>query len=163
MLIHGTGPGEGLYGLIDEVGSPRMERLLQEVPETTVIGHGPGFWAEIGSGLTNESKSEYPRGPIAAEGSLPHLLRTYPNLVADISAGSGHNALSRDEAFGLRFIHEFQDQLLFGTDVCFGDAEGRKPHMGYLRRLLSETKISQAIFDKIMGGNALRVLKRYHP
>ena len=65
-------------------------------------------------------------------------MRTYPNLVADISAGSGHNALSRDEARGIAFLHEFQDRVLFGTDVCFGDMEGRKPHMGFLQRLLSE-------------------------
>src|SRR5438067_3506069 len=161
VLIHGTGPGEGLYGLIDEPGSPRLERLLQGAPQTTVIGHGPGFWAEIGAGLTPEDKAGYPRGPIAEEGSLPRLLRTYPNLVADISAGSGHNALSRDEEFGLRFIHEFQDKLLFGTDVCFGDAEGRMPHLGFLRRLLAEGQISRDIFDKIGAGNALRILRRY--
>src|SRR5207248_11173152 len=135
---HGTGAGAGHEGRLVGPGSPRREHLLQEASETTVIGHGPGFWPEIGAGLTPEDKSGYPRGPIAEEGSLPRLLRTYPNLVADISAGSGHNALSRDEEFGLRFVHEFQDKLLFGTDVCFGDAEGRMPHLGFLRRLLTE-------------------------
>ena len=34
------------------------------------LKHGPGFWAEISSELTNESKSDYPHGPIVAEGSL---------------------------------------------------------------------------------------------
>jgi predicted TIM-barrel fold metal-dependent hydrolase len=160
VLIHATGPGEGLYGLIDEPGSPRLARLLQEAADTTVIGHGPGFWAEIAAGLAPEDKAGYPKGPIAEEGSLPRLLRTYPNLVADISARSGYNALTRDRAFGVRFIHEFQDKLLFGTDVCFGDAEGRMPHLGFLRRLLAEGQISQDIFDKIGSGNALRILRR---
>ncbi len=159
VLIHGTGPGEGLYGLIDEVGSPRLTRLLDQVPDTVVIGHGPGFWAEIGADLTLESKSRYPAGPITAEGSLPRLLRTYPHLYADISAGSGYNALTRDPAYGIRFIHEFQDKLLFGTDVCFGDPPGRMPHLGFLRRLLAEGQISPEIFDKIVAGNALRIVR----
>jgi predicted TIM-barrel fold metal-dependent hydrolase len=160
VLIHGTGPGEGLYGLIDGVGSPRLERLLQEAAETVVIGHGPGFWAEIGTGISLQDKSGYPAGPIAAEGSLARLLRTYTTLYADISAGSGHNALTRDPEYGVRFIAEFQDRLLFGTDVCFGDPQGRMPHLGFLRRLLAEGQITQQILDKITAGNALRILPR---
>jgi predicted TIM-barrel fold metal-dependent hydrolase len=162
VLIHATGPGEGLYGLIDEVGSPRLERLLQAAPDTIVIGHGPGFWAEIGAGISLQDRSGYPKGPITEEGSLPRLLRTYPNLYADISAGSGHNGLSRDADYGVRFIHEFQDKVLFGTDVCFGDAAGRTLHQAFLRGLLQEGRISQAIFDKIASANTLRILTRYH-
>jgi predicted TIM-barrel fold metal-dependent hydrolase len=161
VLIHVTGPGEGFYGLIDEVGSPRLERLLQQAPDTLIIGHGPGFWSEIGDGLTPESKSGYPQGPIANEGSVPRLLRTYPNLYADISAHSGYNALTRDEAFGIRFLNEFQDKLLFGTDVCFGDAQGRMPHLPYFRSLRSRDLLSQEAFAKITAENALRhVLRR---
>jgi predicted TIM-barrel fold metal-dependent hydrolase len=160
LTIHVTGPGEGYYGLVDEVGSPRLERLLQQVPDTIVIGHGPGFWSEIGAGLTAEAKSGYPKGPITGEGSLFRLLRTYPNLYADLSAMSGYNALSRDEAFGVRFLNEFQDKLLFGTDVCFGDAQGRMPHLGYLRGLLARGLIGQEAFDQIVAGNALRILLR---
>src|SRR5262249_58085720 len=122
VLFHGTGPGEGLYGLVDDVGASRLARLLEQVPDTIVVGHGPGFWAEIAADPSPEDKSRYPAGPIREEGSLPRMLRTYPNLFADISAGSGHNALTRDPAYGVSFIHEFQDRLLFGTDVCFGDA-----------------------------------------
>ena len=161
VLFHVTGSGEGYYGLIDEVGSPRMGRLLQQAPDTICIGHGPGFWAEIGDGLTSEAKSGYPAGPITGEGSLPRLLRSYPNLYADISAHSGYNATSRDEPFGVRFLNELQDKILFGTDVCFGDAAGRMPHLSYLRHLLAEGQISQAAFDKITAGNTLRLLTRY--
>ena len=160
VLIHGTGPGDGLYGLIDEVGSPRLQRLLDQIPDTLLIGHGPGFWAEMSADLTLEGKSGYPKGPIAAEGSLPRLLRTYPNLYAEMSAMSGYNALTRDPEYGVHFIHEFQDKLMFGTDVCFGDAPGRMPHLKLLRDLLAEGKISQEIFDKVTSGNALRVLRR---
>jgi predicted TIM-barrel fold metal-dependent hydrolase len=161
VTIHAIGTGEGHYGLYDDPGSPRLERLLQACPDTIILGHGQGFWAEIGAGITPEGKSSYPKGPVTAEGSLPRLLRTYPNLYGDISAGSGYNALTRDPEFGLRFIEEFQDRLLFGTDVCFGELEGRMPHLGFLRRLLMEGKISRAIFDKMTSGNLLRLLKRY--
>ena len=161
VTIDGTGPEEGQYGFFDEVGSPHLERLLQQVPETIVIGHGRGFWSEIGAGLTPEEKSGHPKGPIAEEGSVPRLLRKYPNLYADISAWSGYNALTRDEDYGVRFLNTFQDRLLFGTDVVFGDEEGRMPHLEHLQRLRAEGKIGQEAFDKITFRNALRILKRY--
>lgn len=161
LLFHGTGPAEGVYGLIDEVNSPHLERLLQAAPGATIIGHGPGFWAEIGGGIAAVDKNSYPRGPIAPDGSLPRLLREYPNLYADISAMSGYNALSRDEEFGVAFIVEFQDKLIFGTDVCVADQQGRMPHLSFLQRLLAENKIGQDVFDKIASGNALEVLTRY--
>ncbi len=47
VTIESAKPGEGKYGFIDETGSPHLERLLRQVPGTLVIGHGPGFWAEI--------------------------------------------------------------------------------------------------------------------
>lgn len=159
VLIHNIGEGEGQYGLTDTPGAPRLERLLQLVPETVLIGHGQGFWAEIAAGLTPEGKLGYPKGTIASEGALPRLLRRYPNLYADISAGSGHNALTRDAAFGLRFLDEFQDKIVFGTDVCFGDPQGRMPHLGLLRGLLAQGGISASVFHKIAAENAQRVLR----
>jgi hypothetical protein len=160
VTIESCGPGEGNYGFVDEVGSPHLERLLQKVPETIVVGHGPGFWAEIGANLRVEEKSGYPKGAIIEEGSVARLLRTYPNLYADISAFSGYNALTRDEAYGVQFLNEFQDRLIFGTDVCFADEEGRTQHLNYLRRLLAEGKIDQEAFEKITCRNALRIMKR---
>ncbi|MHB1294975.1 MAG: amidohydrolase family protein [Anaerolineae bacterium] len=160
VTIHVIGPLEGFYGLVDRPGSPALARLLEAVPDTLVLGHGQGFWAEIAADLTEEGKCGYPTGPIAEEGSLPRLLRAYPNLYCDISAGSGHNALTRDPSYALGFIDEFQDRLLFGTDVCFGDAQGRMPHLTLMKRLLAEGGISQAVYDKITYQNAQRVLGR---
>jgi len=97
------------------------------------------------------------------EGSLSRLLRSYPNLYADISANSGFNAISRDRAFGIDFLTEFQDKILFGTDVCFGDRDGRMPHLGYLRKLREENQITPQVFAKITGENALKILKLYRP
>ena len=157
ILFHETGPGLGVYGVYDEVGSPRLERLLQQAPKTTLIGHAPGFWAEISADITPMNRFIYPTGPIAKEGSLVRLLRTYPNLYADISAMSGFNAISRDKDFGIRFLTEFRDRVMFGTDVCFGGKEGRMPHLAYLRQLLGEGSLSQEAFEKITVKNAMRI------
>jgi predicted TIM-barrel fold metal-dependent hydrolase len=162
VLCHITGPGRGVYGLIDEVGSPRLERLLQAAREITVVGHSPGFWAEISGDATPEDKFIYPAGRVTAGGSLPRLLRTYPNLYADISARSGLNAIRRDRDFAVRFLKEFQDRILFGTDICFADAEGDIPTLSYLRELVSAGEIGPRVFDKITGENALRILPLYH-
>ena len=161
VLFHVTGPGRGVYGLIDEVGSPRLERLLQAAPQTTIIGHAPGFWAEINGDLNPQDKFVYPEGPVAGEGSLIRLLRSYPNLYADISARSGLNAISRDRDFGVRFLNEFQDRILFGTDICFTDPEGEIPVLQYLRKLRSDGAISTEVFEKITGTNALKILVLY--
>jgi len=159
VLFHCTGPGNGVYGLIDDIGLPRLEKLLIEAPDTTIIGHATGFWAEISADIIPDDKFGYPEGPIEKEGSLQRLLKKYPNLYADISGNSGYNAIARDKDYGSRFLSEFQDKVLFGTDVCFGGDESRMPHLSYLRKLLSDQLISQEVFDKITGGNALKILK----
>ncbi len=163
VLFHCTGPGEGVYGLFDEVGLPRLEKLLRKTPDTTIIGHAPGFWSEISGDIVPENKFIYPKGPVEKEGSLQRLLRTYPNLYADISAYSGYYAISRDRDYGVKFLTEFQDRILFGTDVCYGDKKGRMPHLTYLKSLLLEKLISYEVFTKITSGNALKILKLYKP
>ncbi len=159
VLFHCTGPGEGVYGLYDEVGLPRLEKLLVNAPNTIVVGHAPGFWSEISGDITPENKFIYPQGSIINEGSLQRLLREYPNLYADISAISGFNAISRDREYGVRFLTEFQNRLLFGTDVCFADEEGKMPHLSFLKNLLSTKQISRSIFNKITCDNALTIMK----
>lgn len=161
VLAHCTGTGPGVYGLQDEAGSPRLENLLRQIPHTLFIGHATGFWAEISAEAHRAPGNRflYPAGPVEAEGSLPRLLRTYPNLYADLSARSGLNAISRDRAYGARFLEEFQDRLLFGTDVCFAGPQWAIPTLAYLRELLAEALISREAFAKITGGNALRVLR----
>ena len=158
VLFESCGPSEGRYGLIDEPGSPRLERLLQLAPNTIIIGHGPGFWSEIGPLPTPEAKSGYPEGPIGEGGSLQRLLRKYPRLHADISAYSGFNALTRDPERGIAFIKEFSDRLLFGTDTCFADAKGRMPQLGYLKDLAHKGFITDVEYAAIAGRNAERVL-----
>jgi hypothetical protein len=118
LLFHVSGQERGQYGLIDEQPLPRLEKVLKMFPKLQFIGHSPGIWSNISGDASAENWMGYPTGPVTAGGRLPELLRQYPNLWADISAGSGNNALVRDKDFGFRFLEEFQDQLLFGTDIC---------------------------------------------
>lgn len=161
VTIHATGVGEGQYGLVDEPGSPHLLKLLKQAPQTVIVGHGPGFWAQISADVSPSDMLGYPKGPIRREGMVQKLLRDFPNMYADISAHSGYNALTRDTEYGVRFLNEFQNKLLFGTDVCFADEGGRMPHLRYLKERLANGDISQEVYDKITYRNALEVLKRW--
>ncbi len=158
VTIESAGTEAGSYGLQDEPGAPRLERLLRAAPNTTIIGHGPGFWAEISREVRPADKWGYPKGKVAEGGVLPRLLREYPNLYADISADSGFNALTRDSQFGLAFLHHFQDKLLFGTDTCFADAAGKRPQLGFLKELCEAGQITSEIYSKITSANASALL-----
>ena len=148
----------GHYGYQDDPGLPRLRCLLEAAPETVVIGHGPGFWANMGVVNTLEEMEGYPKGAIAEEGAAVRLLRDYPNMYADLSANSGWNALTRDPDFGVDFLNELQDKLLFGTDVCFADPDGRMPQLDYLKGLLADGRLAPTACDKIAYGNGLRLL-----
>lgn len=96
-------------------GIDAFERAVRACPQTNFIGHAPGFWAHI----SNDDlyyKELYPKTPVIVGGAVSRMLSTYPNLYADLSAGSGLNALKRDPIFSRDFLIEFQDRLLYGRD-----------------------------------------------
>ncbi len=148
---------ERRYGLVDEPGLPQLEMILRTMPKLILLGHGPAFWSEMGVLETVADRGGYPRYPIKAEGAVPKLFRRYPNLWGDLSAGSGYNALTRDRAYGIKFLNEFQDRLCFGTDICY--AEQELPLAGFLLELKAEGALSEETFEKIARGNARRLLK----
>jgi len=147
----------GVYGVVDELGLPRLERVLKECPETLFFGHAMSFWSEISASVTEENRGGYPKGPVVAPGRLQHLLAKYPNLYADLSAGSGFNAITRDADYGVRFLEEFQDKLLFGTDICHHNQGA--PIVAFFKNLRAEGRISNVAYEKITRGNAIRLLK----
>ncbi|MEM3956793.1 MAG: amidohydrolase family protein [Thermoproteota archaeon] len=158
VTVETCNSGWGL-GFQDDPGMPRLKNLLQAVPETIVIGHGPAFWAEIGPVGSAEEKGGYPKGRIIREGALPNLLRRFPNLYADLSAASGFNALSRDLEYGARFLNEFQDRLMFGTDIIACDFSQRENERRNIRELLDELfsqgYVSQTTWNRIRWGEGL--------
>jgi len=142
---------------LDAPGLPGLERMLQAFPRTVFIGHAQHFWAEISGDASAAQFGTYPAGPIAPGGAVARLLADYPNLYADISAGSGLNALTRDPAFALRFLERFQDRLLFGTDICRRVRE--IGNVAWLRGAAARGEISPQTFRKIARDNAISVLQ----
>jgi predicted TIM-barrel fold metal-dependent hydrolase len=127
-------------------GIEPFERAVRACPETIFIGHAPGFWAHI-SGDDQFSQALYPTGPVLPGGKLPQMFRAYPNLVADLSAGSAYTALTRDPAFAADFLLEFQDRLLFGRD--YFDSR--------MQDFLNSLNLPEAALIKIYAENALRL------
>ena len=147
----------GTYGLVDELGLPRFEATLERFPNLTFLGHSQAFWSEIGGDVTEAARGGYPKGPVAEGGRVVELMRAYPSLCGDLSAGSGHNAVSRDPAFGYRFLEEFQDRLFFGTDICA--PSNKTPLVEFLRDAVEGGHISRAAYEKIAHENAERLLR----
>lgn len=147
----------GAYGVFDESGLVQLEATLRELPRLKILGHGPPFWAEIARPRTPPNLERYPTHPVEEEGAVPGLLRRHENLYGDLSAFSGYNALARDREYAVRFLNEFQDRLLFGTDLCRPD--GPAPLAGLLLAFRDQGRISSTVFEKIARLNALRLLR----
>ena len=144
------------YGLIDDLGLPRMEKMLKKHPKLKLFGHSQPFWAEISTNVTEENRNDYPEGKVVP-GRLYELFQNYENLYGDLSAGSAYNALTRDEEFGYRFIEEFQDRLLYGTDIC--SPTNDMPLSFWLDRAFESGNISEQAYRKVCHENAIRILK----
>lgn len=146
----------GVYGLYDEPGLPQLERSLARFPNLVFLGHSQSFWAEMGRLEKPADRYGYPAYPIGEEGVVPKLLRQYPNLYGDLSAKSGWNALHRDPGYAVQFLNEFQDRLVFGTDICVPDAP--TPLVDFLLDLRDSRRIGETVFQKVARGNAVRLL-----
>ena len=156
LIFHLASAIGGQYGCYDELGLPRLENVLSQCPNLMLLGHSQPFWAEISTDVTEQNRGGYPTGPVQP-GRVVHLMREHPNLYGDLSAGSGFNAISRDPAFGYEFMEEFQDRLLFGTDIA--NLNQDLPIVPYFRTLKTEKLISEQAYDKITWRNADRLLR----
>jgi predicted TIM-barrel fold metal-dependent hydrolase len=137
----------------DAPGLPGLEKVLQEVPDCVLIGHGPGWWASISGGTSQADLGGYPKGPVAEGGAIDRLMEKYPNLYGDLSAGSGASAISRDAEFGRQFLVRRAERLMFGTDFL---APGQNvPQLDLFRRIDLPAKVQAKIFRD----NARRVLR----
>ncbi|HOB21881.1 MAG TPA: amidohydrolase family protein, partial [Bacillota bacterium] len=121
------------------------------------FAHSQTFWAEMGRLRTPADRFGYPDYPIDEEGVVPKLFRRYENLYGDLSAMSGYNALARDREYAVQFLNEFQDRLMFGTDICAPDTP--TPLVDFLLQLRDEKLISEEVFRKVAKENAQRLLE----
>lgn len=133
----------------DEPGLPRLERCLREFRNIQWVGHGPAFWSAISA---DDPRRGYPRGPVVPGGAADRLLTEYDNLYADLSAGSGYNAMTRDPDYTGCFIERHWRKLLFATDFMWhGDS---LPIVAWMRDL----DAPQVVREAIEAGNARRLL-----
>ena len=80
-------------------------------------------------------------------------------MFGDLSAGSGLNALRRDEDHARDFLLRHQDKLTYGSDcddlVGAGDACQGAQTIAEIRHLVPETKIRRKLFS----ANAKRLFR----
>ncbi len=165
VTFDGSDQVGGDFGLYDDPGLPQLEHSLQRFPKLVFIAHGPVFWAEIAPLTTPAERkppffptggqTPWPRstGPIDREGVVPTLFRRYGNLYGELSDAA--QPLRRDPEYGARILTEFQDRLLFGTDLCgVGQAFSTRDLLLEWRQ---EGRISEIVFAKIARENATKL------
>lgn len=102
-------------------GYDRFYKILEQYPRVTFIGHAQTWWANVDKAHKDQTVL-YPKGKITHGGLTDRYLSDYPNMYGDLSAGSGLNALTRDEEHAKWFLEKHQDKLLYGSDCA--DKEG---------------------------------------
>jgi len=157
VLIHIAPQHGDTYGIVDELGLPRIERMLKKHPDMKLIGHSAAFWSEISEGLTQEERNGYPTGKVR-EGRLPKLMREYGNLYCDLSAGSGSNAMMRDPEYAAKFMAEFADRIFYGADVCSTFNTFQYDFDAFLTKMVADGMLSQENYEKIIRKNAVKLL-----
>lgn len=134
-----------------------FHKVLDRHPQVNFIGHAQTWWGNIDR--NHNQATMYPSGPVTPGGMTDRLLSDYPNMFGDMSAGSGLNALTRDEEHARGFLQRHRSKLLFGTDC--NDKSGRIPTcqgaktLATIRRLAPEKQIER----QILYLNAARLLK----
>jgi predicted TIM-barrel fold metal-dependent hydrolase len=136
---------------VDVPGLPGLEDILKEFPQVNFLAHANGWWNSI-SGDVSTFKG-YPKEPITPDGAVLRLLKDYPNLYGDLSANSGLNAVTRDPEVGLKFLNDYSDKLLFGTDALGN--KGGEGHFDFYNQL----DLPLSVKNKIFKENARSLLK----
>jgi predicted TIM-barrel fold metal-dependent hydrolase len=73
-------------------------------------------------------------------------------MFGDLSANSGHNALSRDPEFTADFLSRHQDKLMFGSDCACSDGKGTG-------RSQANNPAAARLFNKCVARETLGILK----
>lgn len=160
IVLHFGKNGEG-YGVIDELHLPRLEHVLSSFPQLPILGHSMAFWSELGNDVTDENRHNYLKTPLTEEGVVAKLMRKHKNLYADLSAASGYFALMRNLDYTYSFLEEFQDQIVYATDIAMSNwlEMPQSKLSSFLDDAVESGKISQICYDKICRRNALFLLK----
>ncbi len=140
------------------MGIERFHKMVEKYPKAKFIGHAQTWWGNIDR--NHDQKVMYPKGRVTPGGITDRLLSDYKNVFADSSAGSGLNALLRDEDHARDFLARHQDKIMFGSD-CSDSAGAGQPCSGSqciatLKRLAP----SDYALQKMQHRNAARIVMR---
>jgi len=141
------------YRGMDDVGLPRLRKLLEQFPDTVFIGHAQHWWSEVSADVTEADFCDYPARSVVPGGQLDFLLQTYKNIYGDLSANSGRNALLRDPAFTPGFLQRNQDKLLYGSDLVSRGQVLRN------HEAIDQINVDRRIKEKIYYRNSARLFK----
>lgn len=138
-------------------GYERFHKVLEKFPRVNFIGHAQTFWGNIDR--NHDQTALYPKGSLTAGGLTDRWLADYSNFYGDLSAGSGLNALQRDEGFTKDFFRRHQNKLMYGSDCQ--DETTKDTRCSGIKCLETVKRLSQTkkIERKILYENARRVLK----
>jgi uncharacterized protein len=139
------------------MGIERFHRMLEKYPTVPFIGHAQTWWGNIDR--NHQQPVMYPKGPVTPGGITDKLLSDYENMYGDLSAGSGLNALMRDEEHARAFLKRHQNKLLYGSDC--NDREGAGKPCSGAQQLAAVRRLSPdaAATRKMLYGNSARLFR----
>ena len=140
-------------------GYDRFAKMLEKHPRTLFIGHAQTVWAHLDKNYLDDAKNLYPRGKITPGGWTDRYLSDYANFYADLSADSGHNALTRDPEFTRLFLQRHQDKLIFGSDCSDKSGQGESCTGWKTIQTVRALASGKAIERKLLYENARRVFR----
>jgi predicted TIM-barrel fold metal-dependent hydrolase len=140
-------------------GYDRFHRVLEKYPKTRFIAHAQTTWANIDKAYKDDAKNLYPKtAPVTPGGLTDRYLTDYPHFYADMSAGSGLNALNRDPQHARAFLDRHQDKIIYGSDC--NDTTGKPPLcQGALTIAAIKNLTTPAVARKILQGNAEKMFR----
>jgi predicted TIM-barrel fold metal-dependent hydrolase len=141
------------------LGYERFDKVLEKYPTVSFIAHAQTTWGNVDA--KHDQPVLYPKGKVTPGGLTDQWLTRYPNFFADLSAGSGLNAFTRDEEHGAAFFARHQDKLLYGSDCndAAGTPETKACCGSQMIALIDKLVPDATVRAKMLAGNAKRVFK----
>lgn len=139
-------------------GLERLHTMLKKYRKVKFIGHAQTWWANIDKNHKDQNVL-YPKGKVTPGGITDMLLTRYDNVYGDLSAGSGLNALIRDEEFGKDFLNRHQDKLLYGSDCADAVGKGSACTGWQAIEALKKLSPNKAAERKMLFDNANKLFK----
>ena len=135
-------------------GFERFHKMLEKYPRVNFIGHAVTWWANVDKDHLDQSVM-YPKGKVTPGGLTDRLLRDYPNMYGDLSAGSGLNSITRDIDQARAFLERHQDKLLYGSDCADRHGLAEKGCTGgQTLQKIRELSTSRKMLKNILYANA---------